>query len=112
MPFENNTFDAIYSCSTIQHIEEHAMFHLFSELVRVMKPDARAFLHVTAWKDAFLEKDYLELCRKVVRGDATHWHVFYAREELEMKMGWLDVRDLRIDPFWEDGLSYRVTFTK
>src|SRR5438270_146127 len=44
-PFEDSSFDVIYSCAVIQHIEKHVAFLLFREIYRSLAVGGHAVLH-------------------------------------------------------------------
>jgi SAM-dependent methyltransferase len=43
-PFDDNTFDVIYSCSVLSHLTEDVAHHWLSELKRVLRPNGVALL--------------------------------------------------------------------
>jgi len=112
IPFEDHVFDKVYSTACIQHIEEHAAFLLLAEIMRVLKPKGKAALHFITWKRAphIGYGDYSKVCEMICKGEECHWHVFYTREELEIKfvqlLGAEQVRFKDLDSFGGDVIAY------
>lgn len=52
LPFENNFFDAIYSKSLIEHINNHQLF--FSECKRVLKESGKIIIYTPDWETQYL----------------------------------------------------------
>jgi len=115
IPFPDQAFDKVYSTACIQHIEEHAAFLLLAEIMRVLKPGGQTALHFITWKSLTLgpvpdvKKEY----EAIVKGIECHWHIFYTREELEVKfstlLGASSVEFRNLDP---DGGGIVVYATK
>lgn len=112
IPFEDQTFDKVYSTACIQHIEEHAALLLLTEMMRVLKPGGKAVLHFITWKSATLRPaaDLKKEYEAIVNGEECHWHIYYTREELEIKFSWLlgasEVEFKNLDPAGSDVILY------
>ena len=52
LPFENNFFDAIYTKSLIEHINNHEFF--FSECKRVLKDGGKIIIYTPDWETQYL----------------------------------------------------------
>lgn len=48
IPVPSNSFDFVYSHSSIQHIPKHYAYNLFWEIQRILKPGGHACLHVNS----------------------------------------------------------------
>jgi ubiquinone/menaquinone biosynthesis C-methylase UbiE len=83
MPFPDDHFQVIYSVAAMQHVEKHAAFLLFEELYRSLAPGGHAVIHLLAVEhipDA--PEDYHTQCLWHVHNEPTHWHHYYAFDEL------------------------------
>lgn len=50
VPLPDNSFDLVYSIASLQHVPKEYVYHLFSEIRRLLKPDGRAVLHLLSMK--------------------------------------------------------------
>jgi len=113
IPFEDNSFDFVYSVATIQHIPKSYAYNLFFEINRILKPTGFAALHLLSYA---LLPSHLSLfplkeeVLKQIRNEVGHWHFFYSQQELlyvlsvGVGVGWLACRE-------ENG-SIWLTFSK
>jgi ubiquinone/menaquinone biosynthesis C-methylase UbiE len=72
IPFEDRSFDVIYSVACLQHVPRPYVFNLFFEIRRLLKPRGFAVLH-------FLSTDCLKLQEPSIRG---------ARKSTTRSVGW------------------------
>jgi SAM-dependent methyltransferase len=81
-PFPDASFDVVYSCAAIQHIERHYAFFVFKELHRVLKPGGHGVVHLLSIHHLpHSYKSYEEECWDFVRGEAPI--TYYSFDELE-----------------------------
>jgi ubiquinone/menaquinone biosynthesis C-methylase UbiE len=83
-PFADASVDLFYSVAAVQHIPKPYAYNVMLEMQRCLKPGGTAVIHVQSWD--FLPRHYVpfaEEVRQQVRGETTHWHHFYSRQELE-----------------------------
>ncbi|MBV9300488.1 MAG: class I SAM-dependent methyltransferase [Acidobacteriaceae bacterium] len=102
IPYEDNSFDFVYSAATIQHIPKAYAYNLLFEIARVLKRAGFADLHFVSHS---LLPDHLRLfplkqeCLRQIRNEVGHWHVFYSHEELlyvllfGIEVGWISVQE-------------------
>ncbi|HKF77859.1 MAG TPA: class I SAM-dependent methyltransferase [Candidatus Dormibacteraeota bacterium] len=84
-PFPDDSFDVVYSCACIQHIEKHAAYFVFKEAHRVLKPGGHAVLHLLSIHQLPRPNNYTyeEECRHHLEGRGDHhWHHYYGLDEL------------------------------
>lgn len=113
-PFADDTFDTIYSCAAIQHIEKHWAFFTLSEMHRTLRPGGHAVLHLMSVHHIpnsptpFAE----EALRHVeMRGDSW-WMHYYAYDEIFVLLSQvIGVTDLDIKPMHGIG-TFCVHFSK
>jgi ubiquinone/menaquinone biosynthesis C-methylase UbiE len=113
MPFEDGSFDVLYSVAAMQHIEKHAAFLLFEELHRVLAPGGHAVIHLLGV--AHIPGSvpaYHQECLNHVHNVPGHWHHYYSFDELFILFAELiGVTDL--DIVTDDGShSFLVHFGK
>jgi SAM-dependent methyltransferase len=113
IPFDDSSFDFVYSVATIQHIPKSYAYNLFFEINRILKPTGFAALHLLSYA---LLPSHLRLfplreeVLKQINNQVGHWHFFYSQQELVyvlsagVGVGWLAIRE-------ENG-SIWLTFSK
>jgi SAM-dependent methyltransferase len=84
VPLPDQSLDFIYSVSSLQHVPRPYVFNLFFEILRLLKRDGYAVIHLigvkhlpkttTPWRE--------EIERQVSQG-VGHWHHYYSTEELQ-----------------------------
>jgi ubiquinone/menaquinone biosynthesis C-methylase UbiE len=99
-PFADGAFDIIYSCAAIQHIEKHVAFLLFRELYRSLAPGGHAVLHLMSVHHLpHSTIPYDVECWNHIKNVPTHWHHYYAFDELFVLFSQLiGVDELDIQP--------------
>lgn len=113
-PFADDTFDTVYSCAAIQHIEKHWAFFTLSEIYRTLREGGHAVLHVmsvhhipeaaTSYVD--------EAQRHVEMRDDSWWMHYYSYDELFVLLSQvIGVSDLDIKPMHGVG-TFCVHFSK
>lgn len=113
-PFADDTFDTVYSCAAIQHIEKHWAFFTLSEIHRTLRPGGHAVLHlmsvhhIPSSGTPFAE----EALRHVEMRDDSWWMHYYAYDELFVLFSQvIGVSDLDIKPMHGVG-TFCVHFSK
>jgi SAM-dependent methyltransferase len=113
IPYDDNSFDLVYSVASLQHIPKCYAYNLFFEINRILKPSGFAALHMLSYA---LLPSHLRLfplqeeVLKQIRNEVGHWHLFYSQQELlqilsaGVGVGWLAIRE-------ENG-SIWTTFSK
>jgi ubiquinone/menaquinone biosynthesis C-methylase UbiE len=113
IPYDDNSFDFVYSVASIQHIPKCYAYNLFFEINRILKPSGFAALQMLSYS---LLPSHLRLfplkeeVLKQIRNEVGHWHFFYSQQELlqvlsaGVGVGWLAIRE-------ENG-SLWTTFSK
>jgi SAM-dependent methyltransferase len=85
IPMEAQSVDYVYSVACLQHIPKPYVYHLFGEMMRILKPAGFAALHFLAFSVLKLHKGSIDFPREIVRqlaGAEGHWHHFYSADEL------------------------------
>ncbi len=102
IPYEDNSFDFVYSVAAIQHIPKPYAYNLFFEIKRILTPAGFAALHTLSY--ALLPSHvalfpFREECLNQIRNQAGHWHLFYSQQELlyilsvGVGVGWLSIHE-------------------
>jgi SAM-dependent methyltransferase len=113
IPYEDDSFDFVYSVATIQHIPKSYAYHLFFEINRILKPSGFAALHLLSYSLLPAHSALFPLKEEIlkqIRNEVGHWHFFYSQQELlyvlsaGVGVGWLAIR--------EDNGSIWLTFSK
>jgi ubiquinone/menaquinone biosynthesis C-methylase UbiE len=83
-PFTDSTFDNVYSCATLQHIDKPIVFLLLDEVRRVLKPGGHATLHFLSVHHMSRDPEgFRRECLHQVRGNLDqHRHHYYSYDEL------------------------------
>jgi ubiquinone/menaquinone biosynthesis C-methylase UbiE len=102
VPLPDNSLDLIYSVASLQHVPRPYVFNLFFEILRLLKHDGYAVIHLigvkhlrhhaetrTTWR----EEIHRQICQSIA-----HWMHYYSAEELEAVFcatgfGHFDIRD-------------------
>ncbi|TFE69139.1 hypothetical protein A7Q09_06015 [Methylacidiphilum sp. Yel] len=103
IPLPDQSIDLIFSVAALQHIPKPYVYNLFFEIKRLLKPLGFVVFQIFSFQSFVLqemnqEKWYKEIKHQIT-GGKTHWHYFYAREELEIVLrhgtgfSSVDVRD-------------------
>lgn len=85
VPFEDNSFDFIYSTACIQHIPKPYAYLLFYEIMRILRSGGVFVCHLLSWSHmADFEKwrSFREENEAQISKEKTHWHHFYSVDEL------------------------------
>jgi ubiquinone/menaquinone biosynthesis C-methylase UbiE len=102
LPYQDNSFDFVYSAAAIQHIPKPYAYNLFFEINRILAPAGFAALHTLSY--ALLPSHaalfpFQQECLKQIRNEVGHWHFFYSQQELlyilsvGVGVGWLSIRE-------------------
>jgi SAM-dependent methyltransferase len=99
LPFVDNTFDVIFSKSTIEHI--HNPDHLFNELYRVLKPGGKVILMTPDWETNYKEF-YID-----------YSHVTpYTRKSLREALLIFGFKNVNVEQFYQLPLLWRCPHLK
>lgn len=85
VPMPAQSVDYIYSVACLQHIPKPYVYHLFGEMLRILKPGGAAALHFLSFSVLKLRKNSFDFQQEIAQqlaGAEGHWHHFYSREEL------------------------------
>lgn len=100
-PFADDTFDVIYSCAAIQHVEKHWAFFIFKEAYRTLAPGGHAVLHLLSVHHMpHAGVPYEEEARHHIENRTDlWWHHYYSYDELFVLLSQvIGVDDLDIQP--------------
>jgi ubiquinone/menaquinone biosynthesis C-methylase UbiE len=102
VPLPDQSLDFIYSVAALQHVPRPYVFNVFFEILRLLKPDGYAIIHLIGVKHLRSAPQLaipwrVEIHNQLTRTPA-HWHHYYTAEELEAVFcatgfGHIDVRD-------------------
>ena len=96
MPFADGTIDHIYSVACLQHVPKLHVYHLFSEMLRVLR---HGYAAIQVLSFSFLPKQHVPLADEVnrqLKGEVGHWHHFYSRDELVYVLAALGAADVSV----------------
>jgi SAM-dependent methyltransferase len=102
VPLPDHSLDLIYSVASLQHVPRPYVFNLFFEILRLLKHDGYAVIHLmgvkhlrhhTETRSTWLDEVQRQICQTVA-----HWMHYYSAEELQAVFcatgfGHFDVRD-------------------
>ncbi len=102
IPFDDSSFDFVYSVAAIQHIPKPYAYNLFLEINRILKPAGFAALHTLCF--SLLPSHtrmfpFKEEVLRQIRNEVGHWHFFYSKQELlhvlsaGVQVGWVSVHE-------------------
>lgn len=102
LPFEDNSFDVVFSKSVIEHIWE--VEHYMKEMKRVLKEGGRLIIMVPDWETQY----------RIFYQDPTHIHPYTYKSvnELLLMMGYKDViseRFTQLPNVWKNSLLQGVS---
>ncbi len=102
VPLPERSLDLVYSVASLQHVPKPFVFNLFFQILRLLKEDGYAVIHLLGVKHL---RNHLETraawrdeVQKQLNQNVGHWHHFYSAEDLEAVFcatgfGHFDVRD-------------------
>ena len=96
MPFADRSIDHVYSVASLQHVPKLYVYHLFAEMVRVLRDGYAAFQLLSF---SFLPKHHMPFLEEVTQqleGIEGHWHHFYARDELLYVLPAVGAKDVSV----------------
>lgn len=86
VPLPDASLDFIYSVAALQHVPKPAVYGLFFEVKRLLRPTGFAVFHLLPWS-VFAAQEKIWPWRNEVRQQLDrstgHWHHFYSAEELD-----------------------------
>lgn len=80
-PFENNTFDFIYSYRVLWHIPEHHLFPILKEMARVLKPGGSVVAHFLPFQ-GLTRDEMLAQCQIQKEMQDAHYHYYYSYQKI------------------------------
>jgi ubiquinone/menaquinone biosynthesis C-methylase UbiE len=90
IPFRDHSIDHIYSVACLQHVPKLYVYHLFGELVRVLRGGWAVLQFLSFSHIPTQNKIGWHFDREVERqlaGEPGHWHHFYSADELVAVLG-------------------------
>ena len=102
VPLPDYSLDFIYSVASLQHIPKPYVFNLLFEILRLLKQDGYAIIHLLGFKhlrnDGETAITWCKEIEKQVGKTVGHWHHYYSAEELDAVFyatgfGHFDIRD-------------------
>lgn len=109
MPFPDASIDHIYSVAALQHVPKLHVYHLFLEMLRVLK-GGYATLHLLSF--SFISRQHVPLgeeIRRQLTDETEHWHHYYSRDELQHVLTALGAAEINIT---EHDSNLWVTFCR
>lgn len=80
-PFEDDTFDFIYSYRVLWHIPEHHLFPILKEMARVLKPGGAVVVHFLPFQGLTLER-MLAQCRIQKENRDAHYLYYHTYQKI------------------------------
>ena len=102
VPLPDRSLDLIYSVASLQHVPRPFVFNLFFEILRLLRYDGYAVIHLLGVKHLRRHTEttatWQQEVNKQINQGVGHWHHFYSVEDLEAVFyatgfGHFDVRD-------------------
>ena len=102
VPLPDRSLDLIYSVASLQHVPRPFVFNLFFEILRLLRRDGYAVIHLLGVKHLRHDKQtsaaWQKEVQKQINQDVGHWHHYYSAEDLRAVFyatgfGHFDVRD-------------------
>lgn len=99
LPFEDNFFDAIYTKSLLEHINNHELF--FLECKRVLKKNGVLIIYVPDWETQYLN----------FYDDITHMRPF-TKQSLESCFKLYNFKNYKVEKFYQLPSIWKYPFLK
>ena len=85
IPLPDGSVDYIYSVASLQHVPKVYVYNLFLEIKRILSPGGFCALHLLSCNNIREHGRLVPFAQEIgsqLRGEDTHWHHFYAFDEL------------------------------
>jgi SAM-dependent methyltransferase len=85
IPLPDDSVDYVYSVATLQHVPKVYVYNLFLEIKRVLSPGGFCAIHLLSCNNIRGHSRLVPFAKAIgsqLRGEDTHWHHFYAFDEL------------------------------
>jgi ectoine hydroxylase-related dioxygenase (phytanoyl-CoA dioxygenase family)/SAM-dependent methyltransferase len=85
IPLPDDAVDYVYSVAALQHVPKVYVYNLFLEIKRILSPGGFCAIHLLSCNNIREHSRSVPFAREIgsqLRGEDTHWHHFYAFDEL------------------------------
>ena len=85
IPLPNNSVDYVYSVAALQHVPKTYVYNLFLEIKRILAPTGFCAIHLLSCNNIREHSRSVPFAQEIgsqLRNEGTHWHHFYAFDEL------------------------------
>jgi len=85
IPLPDGSIDYIYSVASLQHVPKVYVYNLFLEIKRLLSPVGFCCIHLLSCNNIREHNRSVPFAQEIgsqLRGEDTHWHHFYAFDEL------------------------------
>ncbi|HEV3241021.1 MAG TPA: phytanoyl-CoA dioxygenase family protein [Casimicrobiaceae bacterium] len=85
VPLADNSVDYVYSVAALQHVPKTYVYNLFLEIKRILSPSGFCGIHLLSCNNIGEHSRLVPFAQEIgnqLRGEDTHWHHFYAFDEL------------------------------
>jgi SAM-dependent methyltransferase len=85
IPLPDDSIDYVYSVASLQHVPKVYVYNLFVEIKRILAPSGYCCIHLLSCNNIREHSKLVPFAQEIqsqLRGEDTHWHHFYAFDEL------------------------------
>jgi ectoine hydroxylase-related dioxygenase (phytanoyl-CoA dioxygenase family)/ubiquinone/menaquinone biosynthesis C-methylase UbiE len=85
IPLADDSIDYVYSVAALQHVPKVYVYNLLLEIQRILAPQGYCSLHLLSCNNIREHSRLVPFAQEIrsqLRGEDTHWHHFYAFDEL------------------------------
>lgn len=85
IPLPDGSVDYVYSVASLQHVPKLYVYNLFLEIKRILSPGGFCGIHLLSCNNIGEHTRAVSFAQEIgsqLRGEDTHWHHFYAFDEL------------------------------
>jgi phytanoyl-CoA hydroxylase len=85
IPLPDDSVDYVYSVAALQHVPKVYVYNLFLEIKRILSPTGFCAIHLLSCNNIREHSRFVPFAQEIgnqLRGEDTHWHHFYAFDEL------------------------------
>jgi len=85
IPLPDNSIDYVYSVASLQHVPKVYVYNLFLEIKRILAPSGYCCIHLLSCNNIREHSKLVPFAQEIgsqLHGEDTHWHHFYAFDEL------------------------------
>lgn len=85
IPLPDSSVDYLYSVAALQHVPKVYVYNLFLEIKRILSPTGFCAIHLLSCNNIREHSRSVPFAQEIgsqLRGEDTHWHHFYAFDEL------------------------------